>query len=105
MNDIQNEVIDIVYAAIRELNYQLSEESKLTEELNTIIVGEGGGLDSLGLVMLLVNIEQALFEKKKLTVSLLDELTTEHTGEHPFHSVNSLVCWIVEISSITRKVG
>lgn len=104
MNYEKAKVIEIIYASMRKLNNQLPEESKLIEDLNTILVGEGGVLDSLGIITLLVNIEEAIFEKKHLTVVLLDELTAIPIGEHPFHSVNALADWIMKVQSSNRKI-
>ena len=104
MNE-KDEIIKVIYVSMRELNYQLPQERKLIEALDTILVGEGGVLDSLGLITLLVNIEQALSKKCYLAVALVDVLMAEHEGEHPFHDVTALTNWVVQAQSDSRKAG
>lgn len=87
-----------------ELNQQLPEGGKLTKSPETILVGEGGALDSLGLITLLVNIEEALNAKHNISAPLLDELMAEHSGEHPFHTIASLLAWL-HASSAVSKAG
>lgn len=100
----QKDIAGIIDGCIEELNQQLPEEAKLVRSSTSILVGEGGTLDSLGLITLLVNVEQALAEKCGISVSLLDELMAEHAGEHPFHTVASLLEWVDRCGS-HRKAG
>ena len=104
MNE-KDEIIKVIYASMRELNYQLPQEGQLIAALDTILVGEGGVLDSLGLITLLVNIEQALSGKYCLTVALVDVLMAEHEGEHPFHDVTALTNWLMQAQNDSRKAG
>jgi hypothetical protein len=101
--DDHDDIARTVYASMKQLNLQLPEDDRLIESLETILVGEGGVLDSLGLITLLVNTEQALLEEHNLRVTLLDELMTVHSGRHPFERVNGLVDWIVQAQNAAQS--
>ena len=53
----KKETLDVIYNCVVELNKQLPEEGRLSLNESTAIVGKDSNLDSLGLVMLLINIE------------------------------------------------
>jgi D-alanine--poly(phosphoribitol) ligase subunit 2 len=90
----ENAVQAVIHAAIDELNQQLPEGGKLQKAPAAVLVGDGGVLDSLGLITLLVDIEQALAEKLSIVVPLLDELMAAREGQHTFHSVGALTQWV-----------
>ena len=98
----QAELQNSIHACIDELNQQLPESGKLTKSADTILVGEGGVLDSLGLITLLVNIEEALNTTSNISAPLLDELMAEHNGEHPFHTIATLLAWLHTRSAISQ---
>ena len=54
----KEKVTDIIYKCAEELNKQLPEEGKLILDESAAIVGKNSPLDSLGLVMLMVSIEE-----------------------------------------------
>ena len=49
-------MIDIIYKCAEELNKQLPEEGKLILDETTAIVGKNSTLDSLGLIMFILNL-------------------------------------------------
>ena len=60
---------------------------------NTSIYGHGGVLDSLGLVTLLVNIEQKIDAKFNVAITIADEKAMSQSRS-PFRSVDSLVKYL-----------
>ena len=88
-----NTVESIVYKYIEELNRQLPAELKLQSSLDTILVGEGGMLDSLGLITLVVSLEEAMEEVGVHTALLEEEFLVDSEG--PLRTVGSLVDLIV----------
>jgi len=100
----QEELLKTIYICIDELNQQLPAEGKLVKAPATILVGEGGILDSLGLISFLVNTEQAITERHALIAPLLDELMAEHVGQHPFHSLSSLAAWVAARATEKKAV-
>lgn len=85
----ENDVLVEICAAIRDFNRQLAPDARLAESPDTILIGEGGQLDSLGLINLLVMLEDALGERFGGRVVLLDEnIMTSDSG--PLRSVGTL---------------
>jgi D-alanine--poly(phosphoribitol) ligase subunit 2 len=84
----------ISFQCIEELNRQLPLEGKLQSSLDTILVGEGGVLDSLGLITFIVSIEEAVEEETGSHMALLkEEFLVDSEG--PFRTIGSMVSWII----------
>ena len=63
----------IVYDSIDELNQQLDDDNKLKKSLDTKLFGGSSKLDSLGLINLIVNIEQNIEDEFDLSLTIADE--------------------------------
>ena len=83
--------------AIDEYNQQ-PELKKLAKEPDTLLMDEGSELDSLGLVNLIVSIEEKLEEQLNLDITFADEraLTQEIS---PFKSIANLRDYINNLAS------
>ena len=84
-------VKDVVFSAIDGLNNTLPKKEHLEKSLSTSIYGSRNSkLDSLGLINLIVAIEQQLEDEFDITVNLADgrAMSQEH---NPFKNVGSLV--------------
>ena len=89
-----NEVLEVVYDCIDDLNSMLPSGAKLTKTADTILVGDNGVLDSLSLINLLVSIEEGLKTKLDLQCFLLDEsLLVDPDG--PYKSIGRLSEWVI----------
>jgi len=93
------EITAVVTHCIDELNKQLPAAGRLTTTPDTLLVGDGGVLDSLGLITLFVSIEQELATKHAITCPLLDTLMSETDG-NPMETIGSLVHWINQNANI-----
>ncbi len=89
----EEEVLRIVYLAIDELNPQLSPERRLEKSTETTLFGRAGRLDSLGLVSLIVAIEQAVEDQLAVSVVLADEKAMSQRSS-PFQTVGSLASYV-----------
>lgn len=69
---INQNIIKIIYQVIDEVNPLLSEEMKLDKSPNTVIFGEKGKLDSLGIVNFIVALEDKIKENFGFEISLSD---------------------------------
>ena len=76
-----------VLEAIAEFN--ASEGARVPAQADTVLMGEGGALDSLGLVRLVMAIEQKLEDAFGVPVSLTDEKAMSQRNS-PFRSVGAL---------------
>ena len=89
---IQNEPVQrIVDQAIDRLNELLDPENALVKSPDTILLGPGGKLDSMGFVNLVAALEEELKSGLGLDLSMMDELyADEHWSERGL-TVGSLV--------------
>lgn len=84
-------VLAAVHRAVTEVNQHLSDENKISQFVDTQLVGDSGHLDSLRLISLLVAIEQEIEKEFNLEISLTDDegLFSETNG--PLHTIETLV--------------
>jgi len=92
MNNSQD-ISEIIFACIDNLNKQLPANGKLAKTSETILLGEGGVLDSLGLITLCVSMEEAISGQTGVNYALLDELMSER-GQRSLQSIGSMMEWI-----------
>ena len=69
----KEDLAQTIYEAMEELNEQLPEESNLPKERETVLYGEGGLLDSMGFINLLVILEEKLESDLKISVGLTSD--------------------------------
>ena len=77
-----------VFAALAAFNQ--SEAAKLPVSADTVLLGAGGAVDSLGLVRLVMGVERQLEDDFGVAVSLTDEKAMSQRNS-PFRSVGALV--------------
>lgn len=84
-----NELVELIISTAKELNDQ--DEVDLTSEIrnDTELFGSSGILDSMGLVSLVVAVEQAIDEKYNAAISLADEKALSQRNS-PFRTVSTL---------------
>ena len=92
----REEVLDIVYRVMDELNEEHASESRLPLSKDTVIFGSESNLDSLGLVNLIVGIEQGILEELDLEIIIVSDKAMSRKRS-PFRTVGSLVDYIVEL--------
>ncbi|MCK4403270.1 MAG: acyl carrier protein [Dehalococcoidia bacterium] len=93
----RQKILELVYASIEPINEQReSKDDKLELEEETHLFGRESKLDSLGLVTLIIDIEQSLVEELGLEVSLTDEKAMSQERS-PFRDVKSLVDYICSL--------
>ena len=88
--------LEIIYKYAEELNKQLSEEEKITLEESTTLIGENSSLDSLGIVILMISIEEHI-ANTGISVNIMDVLT--ESDEPPFETIGEMSLWLLEQSS------
>jgi acyl carrier protein len=67
---VPTDIIRFVYGAIDDVNGFLPADQKLVKAADTVLVGDGAGLDSLGLVTFLVTIENAFSSHAGISLGL-----------------------------------
>ncbi|MFA6316398.1 MAG: hypothetical protein WC943_03185 [Elusimicrobiota bacterium] len=90
----RDEALDIVRGCLALVNELLPPERRLSPSPDTVVLGEGGSLDSLALIDLLVNLEEKLASGPGVRIQLIDDSLTAD-GEPPFRTLGDLADWIV----------
>lgn len=90
----RKEVRNIVIGAINEFLKGIRNDTETVVDDNTGLVGEGGILDSLGFIQVVVDIEEH-FKKENAKVSLTSEEVMARQNS-PFRSVETLVEFITQ---------
>ena len=91
----QNDVLTIIFDCVDELNKQLPPNERLAKAANSVLVGDGGVLDSLSLITLLVSVEDNIAARTGTRVSLIgDPNLSEERGK--FHTLGSLAGFVAQ---------
>lgn len=90
----KQELIEVIYQAVDHINQLLPGNGQLAKEPETVLLGEGGGLDSLGLITLIVGLEEKMQAEFDIeSILLVEEALADPQG--PYHSIDSLADWIL----------
>ena len=90
---MKNDIISLIYNSIDELNAQRTLDNQIVKSGETVLFGREGKLDSLGLVNLILSIEEAVNEAFNREIALADEKAMSQRN-NPFQSVSSLADYI-----------
>ena len=93
---MKEKIVKLVFEAIREVNDQLPIEKRLELSEGTIIFGREGKLDSLGVVNLIVAVEQAVEDNLGVSLVLADDRAMSQKRS-PFQTVGTLVEYINQL--------
>ena len=90
---MQKIIIDLIFDTIDKFNNEYSDEIQLEKSSHTALLGQGSKLDSLGLINLIVAVEQNVEDKFDITITLADERAMSQEIS-PFRTVGSLADYI-----------
>lgn len=85
----KNEVFRLLCTAVDDLNQQLRKDARLEKSPTTPLTGDGGRLDSLGLLNLLVFAEQQIETAYGVSVMLADD-DAMAKEPNPFRTLDTL---------------
>ena len=90
---MRQEIIDLIIQTANELG---EDEIGIADGLNedTVLFGKDGVLDSMGLVTLVIAVEQAIEDRLDASAGLADEKALSQ-AKSPYHSVASLADYAV----------
>ncbi len=86
---IFDDVMKVVLDSVKELNLQLDESQQLEINPETQLFGRGSKLDSLGLVNLIVLVEEKIADSFGKTVTIADERAMSQKSS-PFRTIRTL---------------
>jgi acyl carrier protein len=97
MESVQTEdIAQAVFRAIDEAGIETAAGGELEKSLATPLFGQNGALDSIGLVHLIVAVEQEIGDQLGVEIVLADERAMSRRNS-PFANVKTLVDYIHEI--------
>lgn len=99
-----DEVTQLIVNATRELGAEQGIEIAQTLTADTRLFGEGGLLDSMALVSLVIAVEQALEEKYQTTVGLADEKALSQRSS-PYRTIGTLAAYAAQELAAHGKTG
>ena len=89
----KKKVVQIIFYAVEEINEQLPQQQQLGQSTKTVLFGKDGKLDSLGLVTLLVIIEQNIEDEFDVSITIADEKAMSQKRS-PFRTIGTLADYI-----------
>lgn len=90
----KKDILEIIFNCIEEINQQNGTE--ITKDINTKLFGSESDLDSLGLVNLIVSLEEAINDKYNISISIADEKAMSQK-QSPFKSIETLTDYLLKL--------
>lgn len=90
------DLLSLVIESVRALGEDQGKEVLVAADEDTRLFGSKGNLDSIGLVALIADVEDLVFEKFGKTIVLADEKSMSETRS-PFRDVRSLVGYVEKL--------
>ena len=88
-----NQIKEIIFKSIKELNENLDEDQQLQLSTDTVLLGKDSNIDSITLVNLIVTIEESLEDNLNVSVTLADEKALSQKNS-PFLTIQTLLDYI-----------
>ena len=82
-----------IYKSIDEVNSQMSKDEQLIKSPYTVLYGESSSLDSIGLINIIVTVEQNIEDDFEKSITLADQKAMSQK-QSPFKTVESLAKYI-----------
>ena len=92
-DEIDKKIIKSIFDAMDEVNPQLNEGIELEKSVQTLLFGKSGVLDSNGLVILIVTIEEKIEDEFGVSLTIADEKALSQE-KSPFISVETLADYL-----------
>ncbi len=98
MDDLRPKVLEIIGQSVGDLNDFRPDDDKLEFAEELVLFGRDSKIDSLDLVSVITEVEEALSDTFDVDISLTDDRALAHQPS-PFDSVKNLADYIVETMS------
>ena len=86
-------ILQTIFGAVDEVNKMLAEEERLEKLPSTLLAGDGGSLDSLGLINFIVEVEGRVQKDFGMALNLVEALGAP---EEPLKSIIRLTKFILK---------
>jgi acyl carrier protein len=91
------EIVSLIVERLRDLGAVVQSPSPTDASEETVLFGPEGILDSLGLVALIVDVEEAIAERSGVAITLGDDRAVSQRAS-PFRTVGSLAEYIATLA-------
>lgn len=98
MSITKDQIVSLIYEVIDEENEEKEDGKRIVKSLETLFLSKERGLDSLGLVSLIVATEEKIVDSFDVEITIADAKAMSQKNS-PFRSVNSLADYILELLS------
>jgi acyl carrier protein len=98
----QTGVIAVILSSVREYNQQVPTDRRIPETPDITLFGSDGQLDSLGLVNLILIVEENLEREYHVPITLADDRAMSQ-DKNPFRSVHSLAGYISQLLNESKR--
>ncbi len=92
---VDHKVVDAIGSAVDDLNEILDPDERLGKSPDVALIGQDARLDSLGLVNLIVLVEEKIQEQFGVGITLVDERAMS-LSKSPFRTLGSLAEFVEE---------
>jgi acyl carrier protein len=93
---MDKEIELIIIELLKKIGSEKNMLSLLEIDNETKLYGREGNLDSLSLVRFAIELEEAIYEKYELSISIVDDRAMSQSSS-PFKSVGTLKAYILEL--------
>lgn len=92
----KDRVKEVFYAVIKERNEASPADEQVALSTDAVLFGKGGSLDSLGLVSLILSLEEEISDAFDVSLTLASEraMSAKHS---PFRTVGALIDFTTEL--------
>ena len=96
MKVTKNDVLELLYESIKELNEMLPATAQLAPKAETSLLSDSGGLDSLGMVNLVSSIEDKVQQRYGRSISLNNPADVFSDENDPWRNVGTLAEFVTD---------
>jgi D-alanine--poly(phosphoribitol) ligase subunit 2 len=93
---MRKKIVDTIIESINDFNEGLPENEQIDTDLDSPFYGNNSNLDSMGLVSLIVGIEQNIEDNFNVSISLADERAMSQKSS-PYQTINILTDYILKL--------
>ena len=91
----KQQVMNLIFDALDTYIEQMPDPPEYSKSEATILYGDGGILDSIGLVGFIVEVEQSIEETFKKAISIADEKAMSQKNS-PFRTISTLTDYVMQ---------
>ena len=95
----KEKVVELIYSVVDEINQTRPDNLQIGKSLGTPLMGLQSVLDSLGLVSLVVGIEQRIGDDLNVAVTLADEKAMSQRSS-PFRTIEALADYVLSLVNV-----